>query len=309
MPQTRAMSRAAQDPSGTSAAPRSRGHGSSTAANGTPRKARAPANGKRPVQLQLPLWLAPALAILAWCVSSSARMFVNKQLFRSGFPYPLAATATWQTVSFLGALALGRTQKYRIVPCSSWQQYASAGLPTALCTVGTLYTGNYGIMNLSVSFVQMVKGLTPSITLVLAVLMGSETLSLSLAATVSIISLGSAVSCIQQGAMPDFHVSGFIAQVRPALLLRLCKVSQHACARSVNSPLLDEAAGGRSHLDGRVDFHQSRHCRAASRYHPSGAQLAAGWLYCQHGRETGGASRAGKCRWRHASWRRQGRCQ
>jgi hypothetical protein len=73
-------------------------------------------------------------------------------------------------------------------------------------------------MLLPVTFVQINKGLTPGFTLVLAVVMGTERLTLGL------ILLGSGVSCWQQGALLGFHrfgcPSGMLPlSIKPSVIL------------------------------------------------------------------------------------------
>jgi hypothetical protein len=174
-----------------------------------PRASAAPAGARLPQASLVP----SGAAILAWVICSGVRVFANKALYLSGFPYPLAVTGLCQAVAFFVAIALTHTGAFPYRPCQSWWVYLSAALPASAATAATLYTGNRGVMLLPVTFVQIIKGLTPSFTLVLAVVTGTERLTLPLAATVGLISLGSGVSCWQQGALPGFHRLGCALQV------------------------------------------------------------------------------------------------
>ena len=157
--------------------------------------------------------LASASVLLAWCLCSGARMFLNKAVYQSGYRYPFAVTGLSQTFALACAWLLVQARAFPYQRWSNWRQYAKVALPAAGASVATLYTGNVGVMLLPVTFVQIVKGLTPSITLLLAAMVGSERLTAPLVATVGAISAGSALSCLQQGQLPGFSWIGFMFQV------------------------------------------------------------------------------------------------
>lgn len=155
-----------------------------------------------------------ASVLVAWCLCSGARMFLNKAVYSTGYRYPFAVTGLSQAFALLCAWALVQARAVAYRPCGSWRQYARTAMPAAAASVATLYTGNVAVMMLPVTFVQIVKGLTPSVTLLLAVLLRQERLSAPLVATVGAISAGSALSCARQGSLPGFSWLGFVFQVR-----------------------------------------------------------------------------------------------
>lgn len=187
--------------------------------------------------------VASVAALLAWCVCSGGRMFANKALYSSGFRFPFAVTGACQAAALLSALALTASGACQYRPCASWRQYFAACLPASVASVATLYTGNVGVMILPVTFVQIVKGLTPSITLVLAASTGAEALTVPLVATVATISLGSAISCLQQSSLPGFSVKGFAVQVcsQAKIFFALQYMNAHTIA--AHSQVVDLRAG------------------------------------------------------------------
>jgi hypothetical protein len=163
------------------------------------------------LQKAAPAWLATG-TVVAWCVCSGGRMFANKTIYRS-FPFPLAVTGASQVVAFLSGVALTRAGIFRYRACKSWSMWLMAALPASIVSCATLYTGNLAVMMLPVTYVQIVKGLTPSITLLLAAAMGTERLSMPLVTTVLVISIGSGISCLQAYSMAGFDVLGMFVQV------------------------------------------------------------------------------------------------
>ena len=141
-------------------------------------------------------------------------MFANKAVYSTGFRFPLAVTGACQVFAAIAAAVLIGTGGMQYRPCASWTSYFRAVLPTALATAATLYSGNVAVMLLPVTYVQIIKGFTPSVALVLSAAMGTEKPTFSLVATVLAISAGSAVSCIHQQAQPAASSGGLTVQVR-----------------------------------------------------------------------------------------------
>lgn len=143
-------------------------------------------------------------------------MFANKALYRV-FPFPWLITGASQLAAYAAGVALTATGAFPYRPCRSYGAWLRAALPACLATCATLYSGNAAVILLPVTFVQIAKGFTPSLTLVLAAAMGTETLSVRLVLSVLLISVGSGLSCLQGGGLSGVSTLGFVLQVRPPL--------------------------------------------------------------------------------------------
>jgi drug/metabolite transporter (DMT)-like permease len=145
----------------------------------------------------------------AWVASSSALIFANKALYSQGFSFPLTTTAIGQAASFLCGLALAQLAAPGEEVGSL--KMASIGVLalTVAATVGTLYLGNAAYMTMSVAFIQMLKGFTPGLTLVIAIASGREQRTLALFVAVAAICLGTAISSVSETATSHFSRTGF----------------------------------------------------------------------------------------------------
>jgi drug/metabolite transporter (DMT)-like permease len=171
-------------------------------------------------------------------------MFANKAIYMQ-FPLPLAVTGASQAVAFFCGSALTKSGVFPYRPCKNWAMWLRATMPAAMVTCMTLYMGNLAVMMLPVTYVQIIKGLTPSITLLLAALLGDERLSVPLVATVLMISLGSGISCLHAPSTAGFDMLGLLVQVRP-LLKMLCFAGWQCCSTSYTVALIEvEALGSR----------------------------------------------------------------
>ena len=228
---TRSQRRA---PDGQAAAPggaiSAHGTDNSAATKATKTRARGRASANTPA----PAW-AVLVTVAAWCLCSGGRMFANKALYKV-FPFPWFITGAAQLVAYAAGVALTATGVFAYRPCRSYSAWLRIALPACLATCTTLYSGNAAVMLLPVSFVQIAKGFTPSVTLVLAAAMGTETLSAQLVLSVLLISVGSGLSCLQGGGLSGVSTLGFTLQVRQRPVCS-CTALLHAAARTVPLPL------------------------------------------------------------------------
>ena len=137
------------------------------------------------------------LVALVYCAASSAVIMLNKYLISVvGFALPMS-------LSLIGML-FGLAVSSAILALTSWvprtTDLAAAvcdvrrALPIGVLTAIALCTGNYAYLDLSVSFVQMLKASTPVIVMALMSLAGLETPSLPMVGSVLIIGAGTLIS-------------------------------------------------------------------------------------------------------------------
>lgn len=112
-------------------------------------------------------------AICFWLFMSCSTILFNKYLYTGTFPYPLTLTSIHMTFATLATGAL-RAAGRLPVPTLGWSFYARNVVPIGVLFAFSLGLSNLAAMRLSVSFIQMVKALTPMLTLGVAVLMRLE---------------------------------------------------------------------------------------------------------------------------------------
>ena len=124
--------------------------------------------------------LAAALpAILFWITMSCCTILYNKYLYTSAekgggdFRYPLSLTTIHMGFATLATAAL-RVAGVLKVPAMEWRFVARCVVPIGVLFAMSLGFSNLAAMRLTVSFIQMVKALTPLLTLAIAVAMAME---------------------------------------------------------------------------------------------------------------------------------------
>lgn len=154
-------------------------------------------------------WRAAAV-ILSWMVVSSALIFVNKTiLVDQSFPYPFALTAIGSAASTALGLAAGALGLAEVRPHPSAWETLTKLLPVAFCTAATLFLGNSAYLDLSVAFINIMKALTPAITLGISLLLGLERPSVLVAGALALIALGTGIATAQEAATSHFSWFGF----------------------------------------------------------------------------------------------------
>ncbi|RKO91491.1 duf250 domain protein membrane protein [Blyttiomyces helicus] len=124
--------------------------------------------------------LGPAIYIAVWFFFSTTLIFTNRYvLVEMGFSFPLTLT-TWHLVnatvftrllrrfsSLLDGVAAVEEQM-------TWNQWAKSVLPIGALFSLALATGNYAYLYLSVSFIQMLKSVTPVAILLMSWIFRTE---------------------------------------------------------------------------------------------------------------------------------------
>jgi hypothetical protein len=164
-------------------------------------------------------FLLPALALLVWTASSSYIIILNKRLMvDDGFKFPLMLTAIGQGTSWLGGLVLA---KLGVMPCRGSPKasfFVQRLLPVVLCSAGSMALGNFAYLSLSMAFIQVLKVLTPAVTLTVCLMFGLEGLTPMLALSITIITAGTGIAALVESQSGSFSVIGFTAFVISVVL-------------------------------------------------------------------------------------------
>lgn len=176
-------------------------------------KVRGEAGGVVRSATDLLLKYFPTVASLAcFVVVSSLLIIINKEvLVDDGFRFPFSLTCMGQFSSALSAVPFALSGVVSIKPLPSRREVLDKILPTAIFSAVTMFTGNYAYLYLSVAFIQILKALTPAMTLLLLILMGIERWSGLTFLSVIMIAIGTGVSALIESATPSFHLIGFLS--------------------------------------------------------------------------------------------------
>ena len=129
-------------------------------------------------------------------VASSFLILLNKDLLASGFHYPMALSALGMSFSGVASFACCRVLgvvQYR-PGIISRRAYVTRVVPVGLLMAATLHFGNVVYLYLTVSFIQMLKALTPVVTMAALCGAGLETPTRPLVAAVAAIAAGTAIA-------------------------------------------------------------------------------------------------------------------
>lgn len=120
----------------------------------------------------------------------------NKYLLTTqGFPYPMMLTATHQLSSALCSAVL--TRVLRIMPLEhdvTWAMWRQNIVGVGVTTTAALCTGTSSYLYLTVAFIEILKGFTPVVTMMVQSLFGEPLPTCRVASAVLMISLGTAIS-------------------------------------------------------------------------------------------------------------------
>lgn len=152
------------------------------------------------------------ISCLAWSVASSAIIFLNKYLMAiDGFAFPFALSCLGMTTSSIGSYLA--VVVFKVVPQTvdiTMHFWFTRALPIGICGAMTLGMGNLAYLYLSVSYIQMLKGMTPIITLVIGTLFGIDAPTPLLLVALLAIACGVALSSYAEAA---FVLTGFLAML------------------------------------------------------------------------------------------------
>jgi hypothetical protein len=188
--------------------------------------------------------LAASLPIITfWISMSCAVILFNKYLYMGTFKHPLTLTAIHMGFATAATSAL-KAAGYIVVPPSvqqGWRFWARNVLPIGLLFAASLGTSNLAAVRLTVSFIQMVKALTPMLALAISVAMKLEV------ATRTLVAGACAARAIARGGRARHPCRPF------------CNFCAHAHSRtSARTPLLAPAPRARSPPRPRSGQHHVR---------------------------------------------------
>jgi drug/metabolite transporter (DMT)-like permease len=157
---------------------------------------------------------------LAWLCASSALIFLNKYLLVDlGFHYPMFLSGLGMLCSSVCSFALCKMLGIA-APAGTMDMYGRKILPVGLITAISLQTGNITYLYLSISLIQMLKALTPVITMVMAFTAGLERPTWKLIFSVLIISCGTLIASVGTvNALWVGFIFMFISQITEAARL------------------------------------------------------------------------------------------
>eukprot|EP01024_Parvocaulis_polyphysoides_P037458 TRINITY_DN33389_c1_g1_i1.p1 TRINITY_DN33389_c1_g1~~TRINITY_DN33389_c1_g1_i1.p1 ORF type:complete len:334 (-),score=49.76 TRINITY_DN33389_c1_g1_i1:572-1573(-) len=151
------------------------------------------------------------LATVAWTWVSSVMILYNKHIYSQGFAFPLFTTAAGQAFSAAGGIIMYVLGVQSLRPVPSLNDYIFKLAPIGITFAGTLYTGNLAYLYLSVSFIQILKGFTPGIVLLLTGILGLEKPSAALVLAILMIGGGTGFAVLIEQGTPAFNFFGFIS--------------------------------------------------------------------------------------------------
>lgn len=151
-------------------------------------------------------------ACLTWSVASAGLIYLNKYIMATdGFRFPMA-------LSFLGMVTSSACSyvaivHFKVIPQTieiTRKFWFTRALPIGVFGALTLYFGNVAYLYISVPFIQMLKGMTPVITLCVGVLFQVDAFTTPLCASLIVIAVGVAISSYGEAA---FVLAGFLAMM------------------------------------------------------------------------------------------------
>ncbi|KAL1526538.1 hypothetical protein AB1Y20_015247 [Prymnesium parvum] len=137
------------------------------------------------------------LVCVAYTLVGPMLIMLNKIILtQSSFPYPILLTCFHQVASAVFAAILIRIM--HVIPLqhgdmewSFWRQHV---LVVGFATTAALCTGNSAYMYLTVAFIEILKGFTPVVTMMVQTIFGEAMPRPAVALTVLCISVGTAIS-------------------------------------------------------------------------------------------------------------------
>jgi drug/metabolite transporter (DMT)-like permease len=149
--------------------------------------------------------------LLAWSLVSGLIIILNNWVMHyDGFPFPIALSATGPLFSWVVSAVLvasGHTRLERHMTFKTWMKQV---FPIGFFTAVTYATGNELYLYMSVSFIQMMKSMSPIVVLFLLVAFKLDVLTTPKLVGVATMSAGMLVAC---HAEPSFNLIGLALMV------------------------------------------------------------------------------------------------
>ena len=140
--------------------------------------------------------LKATLYLLTWGASSGLIILVNDAVLNAyDFPYPIAVSATGPLVSWMLAAVMVMTGTVRLERVMTVREWLLTVFPIGFFTAVTFAAGNQLYLYLSVSFIQMMKSLSPCVVFFMLALAGLDTVTREKVILVATMTLGMSVAC------------------------------------------------------------------------------------------------------------------
>lgn len=152
-------------------------------------------------------WVKSTFFLLSWAFVSGGIILVNKYIFvKDNFPYPIAVSATGPLCSWIVATLLIGSGRVTIENRMTAREYATIIIPIGLFTAITFASGNTLYLYLSVSFIQMIKSLSPVVVFVVLVLLGMDKPTFTKTFGIVVTSFGMMVACLSESRLTSIGI-------------------------------------------------------------------------------------------------------
>lgn len=177
------------------------------------------------------------VAILTWAVSSSWLIFLNRDIMRfKGFPCPLMLPGISQLACALMAWGVGAAGIVSVRPFNL-NEFGKRLSPLLFGSVMCMALGNTAYMGLSIAFLNILKALTPAVTLMLSAAIGMESFTLGAFFSTLLIAYGTGIATMQETANnAAFHWPSFISFTTSILFESLRVVMAAKSLRGMKTP-------------------------------------------------------------------------
>ena len=149
--------------------------------------------------------------LLAWSLVSGLIIILNNWVMHyDSFPFPIALSATGPLFSWVVSAVLVASGHTRLERQMTFQTWMRQVFPIGFFTAVTYATGNELYLFMSVSFIQMMKSMSPIVVMFLLVAFKLDVLTTPKLVAVAAMSAGMLVAC---HAEPSFSVFGLLLMV------------------------------------------------------------------------------------------------
>ena len=153
------------------------------------------------------------LMLVLWSFSSSwLTVVMQTVLSQKRLSLPLMVPALSQLGCAIVVRVLDRMNIVKLQPMPPVREYVRKIVPLGLSTCTCMFLGNYAYIGLSLSFLSILKALTPAVTLVLAVIAGLERMSGVALVSTLLIAYGTGIATVDEtNKDAEFHWIAFIS--------------------------------------------------------------------------------------------------
>ncbi len=153
------------------------------------------------------------LMLLLWSLSSSwLTVVMQSVLMHKRMSLPLMVPALSQLGCAIVVRLLDRINVVKLKPMPPVDEYVRKIVPLGLSTCTCMFLGNYAYIGLSLSFLSILKALTPAVTLVLAVIARMEKLSGIALLSTLLIAYGTGIAVEDEKRKDaEFHWASFVS--------------------------------------------------------------------------------------------------